>query len=372
MPSLLDDILNASNTGYLTHGLHPYPAKFIPQIPRRMIEKHTRVGDVVCDPFCGSGTTLVESRILHRRSIGNDIHPIATLVSRAKTSCIGPTNAKRVDEVLFNIRADFKHGHRPSSGIEFYNKGHWFAAHVQDELDIILHNINNENIPGVVRTFLKAILSSIIVKVSNQHSDTRYAAVDKSHKAGVAIRMFEGKAVSAMARMEEFRAQVDAKMGCRVYTGDARNMGHIDDRGVDLIVTSPPYPNVYDYYLYHKHRMNWLGMDVENVKNNEMGSRLRYSSLRWGIDTFQSDMDDCMREMHRTLKRRGVAVVVIGDSVVQGKMIDGHDIVKSSARESGFGMARHVQYEMDHTSRSFSGGFRQRGKKEHVITMVKA
>ena len=371
MCSLLDDILHADDTSYLTHGLHPYPAKFIPQIPRRMIEKHTRAGDIVCDPFCGSGTTLVEARILHRRSIGSDIHPIATLVTRAKTHPIGSSHARSITEVLSGIRDDFKRGRRHESETDFYNKSHWFASHVQDELEIILYNIDKAGGTEPTRTFLRAILSSIIVKVSNQQSDTRYAAVDKQQPAGGTIRMFESKTGSALERMGEFRVRADAKSGCKVYDSDARNMAYVDDRVVDLIVTSPPYPNVYDYYLYHKHRMNWLGMDVDKVKNGEIGSRLRYSSMRWDISTFQKDMDDCMGEMFRVLKRRGVAVVVIGDSVVQGKMIDGHGIIKASAEAAGLRVTDHVKYEMDQTSRSFSGGFRNRGKMEHVITMVK-
>lgn len=370
--SLLDEILHASDTGYLTHGLHPYPAKFIPQIPRRMIERHTREGDVVCDPFCGSGTTLVEAMLHRRRSIGNDIHPIATLVSRAKTLRIGPSQAERIAGVIARIRSDFKRGRRRRSGTDFYNKGHWFAPHVQDELEIILHNIDGGGHGEDARTFLRAVLSSIIVKASNQHSDTRYAAVDKAHRAGAIVEMFAGKAASAMERMREFRERVGRGAECRVYNGDARRMTRVGDRTVDLIVTSPPYANVYDYYLYHKHRMNWLGMDIARVKDNEIGSRLRYSSLRWDIDTFQRDIDECMAEMFRMLKRRGVAVVVIGDSVVQGRMIDGHEIIAASAESAGLRATEHVQYEMDLTARSFSGGFRQRGKKEHVITMVKA
>lgn len=45
---------------HLTHGIHPYHAKFIPDIPKEFIYKYTKVGESVLDPFCGSGTTLLE------------------------------------------------------------------------------------------------------------------------------------------------------------------------------------------------------------------------------------------------------------------------------------------------------------------------
>src|SRR5439155_27266760 len=61
-----------AKTAYLTHGLHPYPAKFIPQIPNALIQEFSSVGDTVGDIFCGSGTTLVEGLLLKRDVVGID------------------------------------------------------------------------------------------------------------------------------------------------------------------------------------------------------------------------------------------------------------------------------------------------------------
>ena len=68
-PARLEDIdwdFSTAKTGYLTHGLHPYPAKFIPQIPNTLIQELSSVGDTVADIFCGSGTTLLEALQLRR------------------------------------------------------------------------------------------------------------------------------------------------------------------------------------------------------------------------------------------------------------------------------------------------------------------
>src|SRR5260370_9196031 len=79
-----------SKTGYLTHSLHPYPAKFIPQIPEVLIRELSREGDTVADIFCGSGTTLVEALMLNRNAIGFDANPLACMITRTKTTRVGP------------------------------------------------------------------------------------------------------------------------------------------------------------------------------------------------------------------------------------------------------------------------------------------
>ena len=82
--------LSTRDTRYVTHGYHTYPAKFIPQVAARLIERHTQPGALVADPFMGSGTTLVEAKLLGRRSVGVDINPVAHLISTAKTTPVPP------------------------------------------------------------------------------------------------------------------------------------------------------------------------------------------------------------------------------------------------------------------------------------------
>src|SRR5579884_1205581 len=82
--------LSRINTSYITHDYHRYPAKFIPQIAARLIKENSGKGDLICDPFVGSGTTLVEAIVNGRRMYGSDINPVAVLISKAKTTAIEP------------------------------------------------------------------------------------------------------------------------------------------------------------------------------------------------------------------------------------------------------------------------------------------
>src|SRR5688500_10726331 len=85
------DDVNGAN-----HGLHKYPAKFVPQIPQWALRYDPKTSrEVVLDPFCGSGTTLVEQGIAGGVGLGIDISPLATLITRAKTSLLeaGPKSS---------------------------------------------------------------------------------------------------------------------------------------------------------------------------------------------------------------------------------------------------------------------------------------
>lgn len=77
-----------SNTQYLSHNIHRYSGKFIPQIAKSVIELFTEEGDTVFDPYLGSGTTALEAILSKRKSIGVDINPLAILISKVKTSII--------------------------------------------------------------------------------------------------------------------------------------------------------------------------------------------------------------------------------------------------------------------------------------------
>lgn len=93
-----------AKTNYLTHRLHPYPAKFIPQIPNALIQELSRVGDTVGDIFCGSGTTLVESLTLKRNAVGIDASPLACLIARAKTTLITEAGKQELACLLEKVR----------------------------------------------------------------------------------------------------------------------------------------------------------------------------------------------------------------------------------------------------------------------------
>ena len=179
------------DTTYLTHGIHPYAAKYIPQLPNLIVAHHTNERNTVLDPFCGSGTTLLECALLGRKSIGIDAHPIATLISRAKTTALSPEELVLGRKLYDNLgRGYLPSGHDVIPRAK--NLTHWFCESAIEELASIgalICDIESTRL----RTFFRCIFSSVIVGVSRQESETRYAANKEDLPVGQTIRRFRQK-----------------------------------------------------------------------------------------------------------------------------------------------------------------------------------
>ena len=155
------------------------------------------------------------------------------------------------------LTKNFNEKQRPSIEVKIEGLEHWFQHNVAEELTHILNlidKLNNEN----VRDFLRIVLSSIIVRVSNQESDTRFAAKDKNVPNNFTFNLFYSRAKEYLSRIAEYSKQVNGDSYLKLLNADSRNLSMLNDESIDIIITSPPYANTYDYYLYHKFRKRCL------------------------------------------------------------------------------------------------------------------
>ena len=144
------------NTKTYTHGIHTYPAMFIPQVARRLLETYSKEGDTVCDIFCGSGTALVESKISNRNAYGIDLNPLAIFLAKAKTVPINPQKLTKEYFVLLDRLERIKDSEvkKPS----FKNLDFWFKEKVIIKLAKLkkaIHEIEDKEI----RDFLMVAFS---------------------------------------------------------------------------------------------------------------------------------------------------------------------------------------------------------------------
>jgi|SRR6185312_4476875 len=346
------------------HSLHPYPAKFIPQIPRKAIQKWSNEGDLIYDPFCGCGTTLLEASLLNRPSIGTDNNSVAVLVSQAKTA-----NYNKSDLLtLISYSENFDNlisKTRPLKKLIPNNKNfnYWFSPEVLLRLSALKRTIL-EN-PQPIQNLLLSIFSSIIVKVSYQDSDTRYARIDRKVTVPDVDRAFKLKLNDVISSLSEIINSPRAS--AIVREADARNVPFIKTDTIDLIVTSPPYLNAYDYHKYHRQRIHWISGHVDFARDIEIGSHDEFTRNGATPENYFADMKSCFTEWSRVLKSKGRCLIIIGDAIVSKKPVFVADQFIILLKEVGLQLEDRWIRELRTTKKTFNGN--SRINKEHILLL---
>lgn len=360
-----------SGTGDHITGLHPYPARFIPAIPRTAIAKHlprTRHKSVL-DPFAGCGSSLVEASYAGCSSIGVDVNGVAHLLQRAYTtrfsraelaavSRLGlketPADAlPTLDEALESMRP-------------IPNLTHWFGPNAIRALAWAMGAVRG--LPGQSSTAGAVAVSRVIVALSRQESDTQYRATQTDRPLQAALDRLRDSFVATAERLTAHVGQLAGRTQPRL--GDARDAATFRKiKDVGLVVTSPPYPNAYEYWLYHKYRMFWMDMDPLWSRAHEIGARPFYSgSGKLGPLDFQRDMELVFANVDQVCAADARQVWVVGDSIIKGELVDNAALIRAVAEDAGW-TVRETPRKVNRNRSSFQGIGRQ--KRESVLEMVR-
>jgi site-specific DNA-methyltransferase (cytosine-N4-specific) len=363
---------NHTKNGYGTHNLHPYPAKFIPQIPSRLIETLSSPSQLILDPFCGSGTTLVEARRLNRRSIGSDSNDLAVMIARAKSLSFSKSQLQAIAhfrKVIECAHTGYTDNGKFEEMVElpdFRNRELWFDTTMLLELMFLRNQIAKQKDKDI-RDFLLVVLSAIVVRSSRQDSETRWKSVDKRFKKGLAFELFLDRLSEAYARVSQFSSQCGGNPAPQVIKANAKALTFVDSASVDLVVTSPPYMNSFDYYLYHKLRLFVLGIDHYSIQDSEIGSRNKHCDKKQGHEVYSREMSLVFDELHRVLKPSGLIAMVIGDSIYKGALVPMDYEIERIAQSAKLSLADKFSYDQRRFTRSFTKNLKHLAKQCHVL-----
>ena len=349
--------LTQKDTSYATHGFHKYPAKFIPQLSKRCIEENTFSNEIVCDPFMGCGTTLVESLISGRKTIGVDINPVAYLISKVKTTPINPKNlTNEIDKVLFDLKMCFKFDNKQKTLTEIKilpimpnneRIEYWFPdKKIRKDLSIILGRINLIKDKDI-RDFCLCAFSNILKNTSIWLKKSIKPTRDLNKKIDSPFNFFN-RQIKKMIKGNEIYWNLlpsDIKKNLKNYLNlkktDARNLD-VKDNSISLIVTSPPYVTSYEYADLHQLTALWFEY-TKNVNefregfigsvykkefdHKEIKSKLAKQEIEElnkkskkeseSVRNYFFEMQQCFEEMHRVLKKTGRACIVIGNTEIK-------------------------------------------------------
>lgn len=352
------------------HGFHSYPARVHPTLARRLIETLCPTGGKVLDPFCGSGTVLVEARLAGRSATGVDLNPLAVRIANLKAQ--GRDDA-HLAALLERARAitEQTHARRKAKAGPSRRYGPddlaAFARHVLLELDGL--RVGIEESPDALRPDLELILSSLLTKLSLKAGDSASYQVEKRIAAGYPARLFTARTEELTRQITEYRALLPAGApSAQALERDARVLPPLGP--FDLILTSPPYPGNYDYLQHHELRLRWLGLDTRSFARGEVGARRHLEAGGSPRDRWLAELGSVLLSLRRQLAPEGRAVFVLADSVVRREPFYNDDLLKEAAGRAGLRLLAHIAQPRPHFHLPSSRAFDQRPRREHLLCLA--
>nr|MDO8081717.1 DNA methyltransferase [Candidatus Freyarchaeota archaeon] len=359
------ELTKDTSMGNSTHRIHFYPAKLLPHVPNYFIKKYTSLGETVLDPFCGSGTVLLEALQNGRNAVGVEINPLAALIAKVKTT---PLETDNLVICLKTIRENYNKIFFDENEIpNFDNLNYWFDSRRTYSLGKIcscIRKIEDKDI----RDFFMVTFSSII-RYASKADPRNYVPVmpKKKYKPKGKLRtwqLFYDAANKNIRRMKEFVEKAATGVRVKVYCADARNLP-LENESVDLFITSPPYMNAQKYVRSTRLESYWLGLSKEKqlaVNYDNIGTeyiqKKEYNNIRktnleelddileqiFQINPIRTaivakyfiDMRKVIKELYRVLKTGKKGVIVIGNNTVCGKKIVTNKYISELCLEAGF------------------------------------
>lgn len=284
------------NTRYSVHGLHEYKGKFNPQVVHSLFNIYNiQPGDLILDPFCGSGTTLVEAALHGIHARGTDINPLAVFIANTKIRALG----LRAEDIILQKNAWLQRFgtiretmvlEKKDARLQYLRS--WFPAKTLREIEALRLSALAEN--DDFRNIFLVIVSNLLREYSLQEpSDLRIRRRFSPFPETGLLDRVAAATDDFIVNLQEFQASCNIiDSDNRALLSDSRlteQFPLVEGEGsFDFVITSPPYATALPYIDTQRLSLVWLGLaEADYIRTLEatlIGSRefkLKSEFHRW-------------------------------------------------------------------------------------------
>jgi hypothetical protein len=348
----------------LLHRIHAYPAKFPSFLVQKFIEHFEKRGKEIClvaDPFCGCGTSALESARLGKDFWGCDINPVATLIARTKSQQFLPNHLKGLYE---EIRSYASASRIKSSKSYQCNTrlNYWFDFETNIKLYQLLQSIKRKVSKGKYRDFFLTGFSNILKPCSRWLTKSIKPQIDPRKIPAVPLEAFDRQIQMMIKAVEQLQDLLELQTNISISNQNLLEL-KVKQCFADLVITSPPYVTSYEYADLHQLSTLWLGYsdDYRDLRRGTIGSEHHndYTEHIYELvnlvakDTYDKlqkvdkskaksvlkyfyDLNLALGKIREIVKIKGSVAFVIGNTKYKGVTIDNAKFLAQSLLDHKF------------------------------------
>jgi DNA modification methylase len=354
----------------LTHCYHDYPGRMIPQVAGKLLDTYGRGAKLLFDPYCGTGTSLVEGMIKGINVVGTDLNPLARLISKAKTSPPDLLRVQKKIKALAEFVAERKIIGLPQNIHGISRLDFWFKPQAVEKLSV-LKSFIDELSDEAERLFFQVAFSETVRESSNTRNEEfklyRYDAERLKKFDPDVFSIMTAKLKRNLAGLQQFIDRLlclQQAPHARICDFDTKlnvPADSVPPASVDIIVTSPPYGDSHTtvaYGQYSRLSAAWLGLtSPEKIDRRLMGGncvatiptfpsgelnkaiesiKLTDEKRAREVAAFYSDLQSSISHVSHSIKRNGYACYVVGNRKVKGVVLPTDVAIRHFFERHGF------------------------------------
>ena len=349
-----------------THCFHNYPAMMIPQIANRLINLYGKNAKILFDPYCGTGTSLVEANLSGIDAIGTDLNPMARLIAEAKTTILDlqilDLYLKEFSDFSFSLTFGIKKNNIVAP--DFKNIDFWFTKESKEKLSHIKYFIKNITDERVKKFFCVAFSETVRESSLTRNSEFKLYRMSEKQREKFNPDVFSiinNKLARNRTGLKAFIERKTKETKTIIYDfNTSENIEKINKDFVDIVVTSPPYGDSRTTVAYGQFsRLSNQWLDIQNasqIDNQLMGGKAK-SIQKIGISiidntiekvarkdekrakdiySFYEDYSKSIANVAGVIKKNGFACYVVGNRRVKDITLPTDEITKCLFQEHGF------------------------------------